>query len=194
MIIRLSLSLNSFNHLSITNTLLIRASLPQTLLQPFRAPSTTSPHTPPHSISAQIPHTPSYERLEEALLQPSPSMAIPRRTPLPPRRHSRSTDNSPDVIKRPRHENNNEQPQIHATDFSTNKNHNNSRSHNESGNNGNGISNSSSSPSPRLIDDVKHEPLDMICPSNTDIDRSTDDTPPHSLHRQLVSRILLFYV
>ncbi|XP_075977614.1 broad-complex core protein isoform X5 [Anticarsia gemmatalis] len=156
------------------------------LLQPMRAPSTTSPHTPPHPHTTHIAHTPSYERLEEALMQPaSSSVPLMRRTPLPPRRLSRSADNSPDVIKRPRHENNNEQPQIHATDFST-KNHTNSRGHNESGNNGNGISNSSSSPSPRLMEEVvKNEPLDMICPSNPDIDRSTDDTPPHSHHRPL---------
>ncbi|XP_026738697.1 broad-complex core protein isoform X1 [Trichoplusia ni] len=156
------------------------------LLQSVRAPSTTSPHTPPHSAhSTHISHAPSYERLEEALLQPTSSAVqqLIRRTPLPPRRLSRSADNSPDVIKRPRHENNNEQPQIHATDFST-KNHTNARAHNETGNNGNGISNSSSSPSPRLIDDVKNEPIDMICPSNPDIDRSTDDTPPHH-HRPL---------
>ncbi|KAJ8722332.1 hypothetical protein PYW08_004734 [Mythimna loreyi] len=155
------------------------------LLQPMRAPSTTSPHTPPHSAhSTHISHTPSYDRLEEALLQPSSSVQqMMRRTPLPPRRLSRSADNSPDVIKRPRHDNNNEQPQIHATDFST-KNNTHARGHNETGNNGNGISNSSSSPSPRLMDDVKNEPIDMICPSNPDIDRSTDDTPPHH-HRPL---------
>ncbi|XP_022837814.1 broad-complex core protein isoform X2 [Spodoptera litura] len=154
------------------------------LMQPARAPSTTSPHTPPHSAhSTHISHTPSYDRLEEALLQPTSSSVqqLMRRTPLPPRRLSRSADNSPDVIKRPRHDNNNEQPQIH--DFST-KNNTHARAHNESGNNGNGISNSSSSPSPRLMDDVKNEPIDMICPSNPDIDRSTDDTPPHH-HRPL---------
>ncbi|CAH0692085.1 unnamed protein product [Spodoptera exigua] len=154
------------------------------LMQPARAPSTTSPHTPPHSAhSTHISHTPSYDRLEEALLQPTSSSVqqLMRRTPLPPRRLSRSADNSPDVIKRPRHDNNNEQPQIH--DFST-KNNTHARAHNETGNNGNGISNSSSSPSPRLMDDVKNEPIDMICPSNPDIDRSTDDTPPHH-HRPL---------
>ncbi|XP_035439846.1 broad-complex core protein isoform X1 [Spodoptera frugiperda] len=154
------------------------------LMQPARAPSTTSPHTPPHSAhSTHISHTPSYDRLEEALLQPTSSSVqqLMRRTPLPPRRLSRSADNSPDVIKRPRHDNNNEQPQIH--DFST-KNNTHARAHNETGNNGNGISNSSSSPSPRLMEDVKNEPIDMICPSNPDIDRSTDDTPPHH-HRPL---------
>lgn len=164
----------------------------QPLLQTMRASTTApSPHTPPHPAhTPHLGHTPSYtEKLEEALLQPAPS-SVPqiRRMPMPPRRISRSADNSPDVIKRPRHDNNNsEQPQIHAADFST-KNHslvNNTRAH-ESGNNGNGISNSSSSPSPRLMDEVKNEPLDMICPSNQDIDRSTDDTPPHS-HRPMVS-------
>ncbi|XP_026494574.2 broad-complex core protein isoform X2 [Vanessa tameamea] len=151
------------------------------------AAAASSPHTPPHPAhtphAPHTPHTPSYtEKLEEALLHPPPIM---RRIPLPPRRMSRSADNSPDVIKRARHDNNNDQPQIH--DFST-KNHsmvNNTRAHNEQGNNGNGISNSSSSPSPRLMDEVKNEPLDMICPSNPDIDRSTDDTPPHSHHRPL---------
>ncbi|XP_046965658.1 broad-complex core protein isoform X1 [Vanessa cardui] len=154
------------------------------------AAAASSPHTPPHPAhtphaphTPHTPHTPSYtEKLEEALLHPPPIM---RRIPLPPRRMSRSADNSPDVIKRARHDNNNDQPQIH--DFST-KNHsmvNNTRAHNEQGNNGNGISNSSSSPSPRLMDEVKNEPLDMICPSNPDIDRSTDDTPPHSHHRPL---------
>ncbi|XP_049694102.1 broad-complex core protein isoforms 1/2/3/4/5 isoform X2 [Helicoverpa armigera] len=154
------------------------------LLQPMRAPSTTSPHTPPHSAhSTHISHAPSYDRLEEALLQPTSSSVqqLMRRTPLPPRRLSRSADNSPDVIKRPRHDNNNEQPQIHATDFSTK---NNTHSRHETGNNGNGISNSSSSPSPRLIDEVKNEPIDMCPSSNPDIDRSTDDTPPHH-HRPL---------
>lgn len=109
-----------------------------------------------------------------------------RRIPLPPPRRMSSTDNSPDVIKRPRHDNNNtESPQMHAADFST-KNHSilNSRGH-EQGNNGNGISNSSSSPSPRLMDEVKNEPVDMICPSNPDIDRCTDDTPPHTHHRPI---------
>lgn len=160
----------------------------QPLLQPMRAPSTTSPHTPPHSAhSTHISHTASYDRLEEALLQPTSSSVsqLMRRTPLPQRRLSRSADNSPDVIKRTRHDNNNEQPQIHATDFST-KNNTHARGHNESGNNGNGISNSSSSPSPRLMEDVKNEPMELICPSNPDIDRSTDDTPPHH-HRPLVS-------
>ncbi|XP_032517191.2 broad-complex core protein isoform X1 [Danaus plexippus] len=143
------------------------------------AAAASSPHTPPHPAhTPQNPHTPSYsEKLEEALLQPTM-----RRISLPPRRISRSADNSPDVIKRARHDNNNDQAQVH--DFST-KNHsmNNTRAHNEQGN-GNGISNSSSSPSPRLMDEVKNEPLDMICPSNPDIDRSTDDTPPHH-HRPL---------
>lgn len=158
----------------------------------MRASATApSPHTPPHA--AHTPHhghTPSFtEKLEEALLQPTSSVPqMGRRMPLPSNRiNSRSADNSPDVIKRPRHENNNEQPQIHAADFSTKNHHpiNNTRAH-ESGNNGNGISNSSSSPSPRLMDEVKNEPLDMICPSNPDMDRSTDDTPPHS-HRPIVS-------
>ncbi|OWR53165.1 broad-complex isoform Z1 [Danaus plexippus plexippus] len=143
------------------------------------AAAASSPHTPPHPAhTPQNPHTPSYsEKLEEALLHPTM-----RRISLPPRRISRSADNSPDVIKRARHDNNNDQAQVH--DFST-KNHsmNNTRAHNEQGN-GNGISNSSSSPSPRLMDEVKNEPLDMICPSNPDIDRSTDDTPPHH-HRPL---------
>ncbi|XP_049873757.1 broad-complex core protein isoforms 1/2/3/4/5 isoform X1 [Pectinophora gossypiella] len=150
------------------------------------AAAASSPHTPPQP--AHTPHTPSYtEKLEEALMshQPPTNLQPMRRIPIPPRRMSRSADNSPDVIKRVRHDNNNtEQPQIHATDFST-KNHsmmNNSR--HEGGNNGNGISNSSSSPSPRLMDEVKNEPLDMICGSNADIDRSTDDTPPHS-HRPI---------
>ncbi|KAL4712067.1 hypothetical protein ACJJTC_005303 [Scirpophaga incertulas] len=153
------------------------------LLQTVRAASMApSPHTPPHPAHTPHAHTPSYDKLEEALTIPSSVQNMMRRIPLPPRRLSRS-DNSPDVIKRPRHDNNNEQPQIH--DFST-KNHaliNNTRAH-ESGNNGNGISNSSSSPSPRLMDEVKNEPLDMICVPNADIDRSTDDTPPHH-HRQL---------
>lgn len=149
------------------------------------AAAASSPHTPPHPAhTPQTPHTPNYsEKLEEALLHPPP---ILRRINLPPRRMSRSADNSPDVIKRARHDNNNDQPQIH--DFST-KNHsmiNNTRAH-EQGNNGNGISNSSSSPSPRLIDEVKNEPLELMCQSNPDIDRSTDDTPPHSHHRPLVS-------
>ncbi|CAH0398156.1 unnamed protein product [Chilo suppressalis] len=160
------------------------------LLQTVRASNTApSPHTPPHPAhTPHAAHTPSYtEKLEEALSIPTtiPNMMGMRRIPLPPRRISRSADNSPDVIKRPRHDNNNtEQPQIH--DFST-KNHplvNNTRAH-ESGNNGNGISNSSSSPSPRLMDEVKNEPLDMICVPNAEIDRSTDDTPPHTHHRQL---------
>ncbi|KAI5635183.1 BTB/POZ domain-containing protein [Phthorimaea operculella] len=141
-----------------------------------------TPHTPPHP--AHTPHTPSYtEKLEEALLSQPPTPMM-RRIPLPPRRMSRSADNSPDVIKRVRHDNNNTEQQIHATDFST-KHHgmlNNSR--HEPGNNGNGISNSSSSPSPRLMDDVKNEPIDMICGSNADIERSIDDTPPHS-HRPI---------
>ncbi|XP_037294514.1 broad-complex core protein isoforms 1/2/3/4/5 isoform X3 [Manduca sexta] len=160
------------------------------LLQTMRTSAAPSPHTPPHTAhSSHMPHTPNYtEKLEEALLQPSSSVPpMMRRIPLPPpRRMSSSADNSPDVIKRPRHDNNNEQPQIHAADFST-KNHSmvNNRAHAEPGNNGNGISNSSSSPSPRLIDEVKNEPLDMICPSNPDIDRSTDDTPPHSHHRPM---------
>ncbi|XP_045772485.1 broad-complex core protein isoform X1 [Maniola jurtina] len=146
------------------------------------AAAASSPHTPPHPAhTPHAPHTPSYtEKLEEALLHPP---SIMRRIPLPPRRMSRSADNSPDVIKRVRHDNNNDQPQIH--DFST-KNHsmmNNTRAHEQG--NGNGISNSSSSPSPRLMDEVKNEPLDMICQSNPDIDRSTDDTPPHSHHRPL---------
>ncbi|XP_072949647.1 uncharacterized protein br isoform X2 [Epargyreus clarus] len=148
------------------------------------AAAASSPHTPPHPVhTPHTPHTPNYnEKLEEALLNHPPPMM--RRIPLPPRRMSRSADNSPDVIKRTRHDNNNDQPQIH--DFST-KNHsmNNSRAHTEQGNNGNGISNSSSSPSPRLMEEVKNEPLDMICPSNPDIDRSTDDTPPHPHHRAL---------
>ncbi|CAH0715245.1 unnamed protein product, partial [Brenthis ino] len=147
------------------------------------AAAASSPHTPPHPAhTPQAPHTPTYsEKLEEALLHPPSS--IMRRI-LPPRRMSRSADNSPDVIKRARHDNNNDQPQIH--DFST-KNHsmvNNTRAH-EQGNNGNGICNSSSSPSPRLMDEVKNEPLELMCPSNPDIDRSTDDTPPHSHHRPL---------
>ncbi|XP_052753449.1 broad-complex core protein isoforms 1/2/3/4/5 isoform X3 [Galleria mellonella] len=154
------------------------------LLQTLRATTAPSPHTPPHP--AHIPHTahtPTYsEKLEEALSHGGP---FSRRLPLPPRRISRSADNSPDVIKRPRHDNNNTENQVH--DFST-KNHslvNNTRSHVEPGNNGNGISNSSSSPSPRLMDEVKNEPLDMICVPNADIDRSTDDTPPHTHHRAL---------
>ncbi|XP_039753213.1 broad-complex core protein-like [Pararge aegeria] len=146
------------------------------------AAAASSPHTPPHPAhTPHTPHTPSYtEKLEEALLHPP---SIMRRIALPTRRMSRSADNSPDVIKRVRHDNNNDQPQIH--DFST-KNHsmiNNTRAHEQG--NGNGISNSSSSPSPRLMDEVKNEPLDMICQSNADIDRSTDDTPPHSHHRPL---------
>ncbi|XP_053610070.1 broad-complex core protein isoform X2 [Plodia interpunctella] len=153
------------------------------LLQSLRASATApSPHTPPHPAHTPHPvHTPSYnEKLEEALSLPTPQML--RRIPLPPRRMSRSADNSPDVIKRPRHDNNNtEQNQVH--DFSTKNSINNSR--HEPGNNGNGISNSSSSPSPRLMDDVvKNEPLDMMCVQNADIDRSTDDTPPHH-HRPL---------
>lgn len=154
----------------------------------MRSSTAPSPHTPPHPAHMpHTPHTPSYnEKLEEALLQPTSSHLM-RRIPIPSRRMSSSTDNSD--VKRPRHDNNNtEQPQIHAADFST-KNHslvNNTRAH-ESGNNGNGISNSSSSPSPRLMDEVKNEPLDMICQSNPDIDRSTDDTPPHSHLRPLVS-------
>nr|WNT94919.1 ecdysone-inducible protein Br-C [Lymantria dispar] len=156
-----------------------------TLMQPFRTPSNTSPHTPPHPLGTPITHTSTYDRLEEALLQPPPSgVPLMRRTPLPPRRISRSADNSPDVIKRSRHENNNDQPQMQATDFSLSKSHPNSRGH-EAGNNGNGISNSSSSPSPGLMDEVKNEPLDMICSSNPDIERSADDTPPHSHHRPL---------
>lgn len=154
------------------------------------AAAAASPHTPPLHPAHAHPHVPSYtDKLEEALLSHPPHSSVPpmmRRVPLPPRRISRSADNSPDVIKRARHDNNNEQPQIHAADFST-KNHNminNTRAH-EPGNNGNGISNSSSSPSPRLMDEVKNEPLDMICGSNADIDRSTDDTPPH--HRPHVS-------
>ncbi|XP_060803476.1 broad-complex core protein isoform X4 [Amyelois transitella] len=155
------------------------------LLQTLRASATApSPHTPPHPAHTPHPvHTPSYnEKLEEALSLPTgvpPQML--RRIPLPPRRMSRSADNSPDVIKRPRHDNNNtEQNQVH--DFSTKNSINNSR--HEPGNNGNGISNSSSSPSPRLMEDVKNEPLDMMCVQNADIDRSTDDTPPHH-HRPL---------
>ncbi|XP_063383651.1 broad-complex core protein isoforms 1/2/3/4/5 isoform X3 [Cydia fagiglandana] len=151
------------------------------------AAAAASPHTPPPHPAHAHPHTPSYtDKLEEALLshpQHSSIQHMMRRVSLPPRRMSRSADNSPDVIKRARHDNNNE-TQIHAADFST-KNHsiiNNTRAH-EPGNNGNGISNSSSSPSPRLMDEVKNEPLDMICSSNADIDRSTDDTPPH--HRPL---------
>ncbi|XP_063624436.1 broad-complex core protein isoforms 1/2/3/4/5 isoform X2 [Cydia splendana] len=151
------------------------------------AAAAASPHTPPPHPAHAHPHTPSYtDKLEEALLshpQHSSIQHMMRRVSLPPRRMSRSADNSPDVIKRARHDNNNE-TQIHAADFST-KNHsiiNNTRAH-EPGNNGNGISNSSSSPSPRLMDEVKNEPLDMICGSNADIDRSTDDTPPH--HRPL---------
>ncbi|XP_048478698.1 broad-complex core protein isoforms 1/2/3/4/5 isoform X6 [Plutella xylostella] len=145
------------------------------------AQAAASPHTPAHPAhTPHPPHTPSYtEKLEEALSQPPP-LPMMRRAPLPPRRISRSADNSPDVIKRARHDNNNtEQSQVH--DFST-KNHNlinNTRAHADSGN-GNGISNSSGSPSPsRLMNEVKDEPLDMICGSNADIDRSIDDTPPH---------------
>nr|AUF40285.1 zinc finger protein broad complex isoform Z2 [Plutella xylostella]AVP27100.1 broad-complex isoform Z2/Z3 [Plutella xylostella] len=145
------------------------------------AQAAASPHTPPHPAhTPHPPHTPSYtEKLEEALSQPPP-LPMMRRAPLPPRRISRSADNSPDVIKRARHDNNNtEQSQVH--DFST-KNHNlinNTRAHADSGN-GNGISNSSGSPSPsRLMNEVKDEPLDMICGPNADIDRSIDDTPPH---------------
>ncbi|KAG7308354.1 hypothetical protein JYU34_005550 [Plutella xylostella] len=148
------------------------------------AQAAASPHTPPHPAHTphppHPPHTPSYtEKLEEALSQPPP-LPMMRRAPLPPRRISRSADNSPDVIKRARHDNNNtEQSQVH--DFST-KNHNlinNTRAHADSGN-GNGISNSSGSPSPsRLMNEVKDEPLDMICGPNADIDRSIDDTPPH---------------
>ncbi|KAM3957756.1 uncharacterized protein ACR2FA_008192 isoform 2-T2 [Aphomia sociella] len=158
------------------------------LLQSLRATTAPSPHTPPHPAhTPHTAHTPSYsEKLEEALSLPTSMQHMMRRIPLPPRRISRSADNSPDVIKRPRHDNNNtEQNQVH--DFST-KNHslvNNTRSHAEPGNNGNGISNSSSSPSPRLMDEVKNEPLDMICVPNADIDRSTDDTPPHPHHRPL---------
>ncbi|XP_063536752.1 broad-complex core protein isoforms 1/2/3/4/5 isoform X3 [Cydia strobilella] len=151
------------------------------------AAAAASPRTPPPHPAHAHPHTPSYtDKLEEALLshpQHSSIQHMMRRVSLPPRRMSRSADNSPDVIKRARHDNNNE-TQIHAADFST-KNHsiiNNTRAH-EAGNNGNGISNCSSSPSPRLMDEVKNEPLDMICGSNADIDRSTDDTPPH--HRPL---------
>ncbi|NP_001104804.1 broad-complex core protein isoforms 1/2/3/4/5 isoform X1 [Bombyx mandarina] len=157
------------------------------LLQTMRSSAAPSPHTPPHPAhSTHIPQ-PYPDKLEEALLQPSSSIPpMMRRIPLPPPRRMSSTDNSPDVIKRPRHDNNNtESPQMHAADFST-KNHSilNSRGH-EQGNNGNGISNSSSSPSPRLMDEVKNEPVDMICPSNPDIDRCTDDTPPHTHHRPI---------
>ncbi|XP_045498158.1 broad-complex core protein [Colias croceus] len=146
-----------------------------------RANTAPSPHTPPHpahtSHTPHTPHTPYTDKLEEALLHPPI-----RRLHAPPRRLSRSADNSPDVIKRARHDNNNDQPQIH--DFSTkNPLLNNTRAH-EQPNNGNGVSNSLS-PSPRLMDEVKNEPLDMICPTNADIDRSTDDTPPHSHHRQM---------
>ncbi|XP_026314064.1 broad-complex core protein isoforms 1/2/3/4/5 isoform X2 [Hyposmocoma kahamanoa] len=145
------------------------------------AAAASSPHTPPHP--SHTPHTPSYtDKLEEALLSHQPPTSLPqmmRRIPLPPRRVSRSADNSPDVIKRVRHDNNNtEQPQIQATDFSTKNNSLLNNSRHDQGN-GNGISNSSSSPSPRLMDEVKNEPLDMICGPNADIDRSTDDTPPH---------------
>ncbi|GBP16001.1 hypothetical protein EVAR_94349_1 [Eumeta japonica] len=154
-----------------------------------RAAAASSPRTPPHPAhTPHPPHTPSFtEKLEEALLshpppvQPNPMM---RRVPLPPRRMSRSADNSPDVIKRIRHDNNNDQPQIQAADFST-KNHSLVNNRHDSGNNGNGISTSSGSPSPRL-DDVKHEPLDMIC-SGTEAERATDDTPPHHHHRPHVS-------
>lgn len=155
------------------------------LVQSLARAAEASPRTPPHP--AHTPHTPSYtDKLEEALLSHPPQSSVHqmmRRVPIPPRRLSRSQDNSPDVIKRTRHDNNNTDPQIHAADFST-KNHsmvNNTRAHDTG--NGNGISNSSSSPSPRLMDEVKNEPLDMICGPNADIDRSTDDTPPHSLHR-----------
>ncbi|XP_041979345.1 broad-complex core protein isoforms 1/2/3/4/5 isoform X4 [Aricia agestis] len=140
------------------------------ILQSLARASTAapSPHTPPHPahtpLPAHPPHTPhppltpSYtEKLEDALLYPQ------RRVTLPPRRLSRA-ESSPD-IKRARHDNNNDQ--IH--DFSTKG---------AVNNNGNGVSNSSSSPSPRLMDEVKHEPLDM-CPP----DAERDDTPPHTHHR-----------
>lgn len=169
-----------------TNTIF----LPQPLLQSLSraAAAASSPHTPPHPT--HTPHTPSYtDKLEEALLSHQPPTSLPqmmRRIPLPPRRISRSADNSPDVIKRVRHDNNNtEQPQIQATDFSTKNNSLLNNSRHDQGN-GNGISNSSSSPSPRLMDEVKNEPLDMICGPNADIDRSTDDTPPHH-NRPIVS-------
>ncbi|XP_077298553.1 broad-complex core protein isoform X2 [Arctopsyche grandis] len=142
------------------------------------------------------PLAPAYcDKLEEALLS-HPHSALTTvhqqlRRNHHPRRVSRSSDNSPDAAKRPRHDNNNtdlvsQMPQLTPADFST-KHHLNSRlnhHHEPAGNNnGNGVSNSSGSPSPRLIDDVKHEPIDLLCGAAADLDRN-DESPPPQHHRQ----------
>ncbi|XP_046801778.1 broad-complex core protein isoform X3 [Lucilia cuprina] len=118
---------------------------------------------------------------------------------LPP-----SNTNSPD-IPHPR----STSPQLTPTDFSTMKHNNNNSpppkdekrngsSLSVSGNNGNGsntntngngISSSeklgSLTPSPltRSADDVKSEPMELVCPINNDNEHSNDSTAEHEVHR-----------
>ncbi|XP_065363482.1 broad-complex core protein isoforms 1/2/3/4/5 isoform X5 [Calliphora vicina] len=119
---------------------------------------------------------------------------------LPP-----SNTNSPD-IPHPR----STSPQLTPTDFSTMKHNNNnspppkdekrngsslSVSGNGNGNgsnsntNGNGISSSeklgSLTPSPltRSAEDVKSEPMELVCPNNNDNEHSNDSTGEHDVHR-----------
>lgn len=143
-----------------------------------------------------------------------------------PRRISRSYDNSPDAHKRPRHDNNNTEQLSHMPpqgnlphDFST-KHHQHSIMNNQSlnssimgnpimnnqhsadggnnGNNNNGVSNSSGSPSPGLMDDVKNEPMELLCGVATDLDRSDDSPPshqrPHVRFRNVIMPFLFFLV
>ncbi|KAM7348963.1 broad-complex core protein isoform 2-T4 [Cochliomyia hominivorax] len=115
---------------------------------------------------------------------------------LPP-----SNTNSPDIVH-PR----STSPQLTPTDFSTMKHNNNNSpppkdekrngsSLNVSGNgsntntNGNGISSSeklgSLTPSPltRSAEDVKSEPMELVCPNNNDNEHSNDSTGENEVHR-----------